>query len=1193
MKMRFPTCVICLLIGTSALAAEGPELIADWSFDDSIPGTVHGTATAKAGGLESPGYPDFAEGNKSLTLAAPSWLSLPSEQKFQFDNGDRITLEAWVRVDSAGENAYIVGKGRTGTSGVDTINQNWALRLRQNKGQMCVNFLFHSRDTDEAKGDWHRWTSNQGISRGSRWHHVAVTYHFGHPESIRGYVDGRAVKGSWDMGGATTQPPMIDDAEVWVGSAMGGNKGNSLAGAVDNVRIYRGEVDSETLLSRFNWIPPELKPPVIPKGKVVVQLYGPVDSISEISTEATGPLTTWQQDEMAFVRLPHKYDDWGIREDWGKTMIVRAWTDIQLPAGDYRFLVRSRGMCNLVVDGNVLTSTPPQPNRSGAHHVVDDLPEVPVPGMRPHWMSDSERIVDYLSDGKSHRVLCEMIVGGPRYRLEFGEACVAVAEGSGMFHLLSSRSQIPLTDEGWLAFVERQSVLMDQLDRTRRVAQNSQLADFWTARHDYARANLVAGASEQTIDSIIDRHIANVNAQAAQQTVAEGDAALFEQQVQPIFDAHCNRCHGQKEQGGLLISNRDRLLEGGESGSAAVVPGKPEESYLFQLISAPADDYRMPPKGDGLTAKEVEVVRQWILSGASMPQPTAHSIQVPELVSDEVFLRRVSLDTVGVPPTSEELQAFLGDKSPDRRAHAVDRLLNDDRWADNWVGYWQDVFAENPNLLKPTLNNTGPFRWWIHEALTDNKPLDRFATELMLMRGSTWGGGTAGFSVASQNDVPMAAKAHVIGSAFLGVNMKCARCHDAPYHDWKQQDLFQMAAMLQRNDLKLPESSTVPAAFFEKQARKSLIEVTLRPGTTVPAHFPFDQLAPEVNDQLLTNSNDTRERLAAQVTASRRFAEVMANRLWKRLMGHALVEPVDDWEGNPPSNPELLAHLADVLIQVDYDVREFARTVMNSNVYQRQAVDLPAGRAPDFEAPYRRRMTAEQIVDSALHVTGNGMKTEPLTMDIEGTLPAETFLHFGQPTRAWEFTTLANERDRPSLALPRAQAIADMLAAFGWRDSRPEPETEREERPNLVQPGVMANGTLSIWLTRLTDEGGITQDLLQPVTVEEMVEGLFQRILTRSPSAEERRRFVEVLKPGFEDRRVPSGEIGTAPEEERFRYVSWSNHLNSEANVIKVQIQELVRQGPPPTRYLRPEWRERAEDAVWSLLNSPEMILIP
>ena len=114
------------------------------------------------------------------------------------------------------------------------------------------------------------------------------------------------------------------------------------------------------------------------------------------------------------------------------------------------------------------------------------------------------------------------------------------------------------------------------------------------------------------------------------------------------------------------------------------------------------------------------------------------------------------------------------------------------------MGYWQDVLAENPNILNPTLNNTGPFRWWIYESLLDNKPMDLFVTELLRMKGSVRFGGPAGFGIASQNDVPMAAKAHVIGSAFLGVNMKCARCHDAPYHAWQQRDLFQMAAMLDR-----------------------------------------------------------------------------------------------------------------------------------------------------------------------------------------------------------------------------------------------------------------------------------------------------------------------------------------------------------------------------------------------------------
>ena len=77
----------------------------------------------------------------------------------------------------------------------------------------------------------------------------------------------------------------------------------------------------------------------------------------------------------------------------------------------------------------------------------------------------------------------------------------------------------------------------------------------------------------------------------------------------------------------------------------------------------------------------------------------------------------------------------------------IDQLLDDPTWADHWVGYWQDVLAENPNLVNPTLNNTGPFRWWLHESFLDNKPFDRFATELILMEGSPLFGGPAVLSV--------------------------------------------------------------------------------------------------------------------------------------------------------------------------------------------------------------------------------------------------------------------------------------------------------------------------------------------------------------------------------------------------------------------------------------------------------------
>ena len=128
-----------------------------------------------------------------------------------------------------------------------------------------------------------------------------------------------------------------------------------------------------------------------------------------------------------------------------------------------------------------------------------------------------------------------------------------------------------------------------------------------------------------------------------------------------------------------------------------------------------------------------------------------------------------------------------------------------------------DLLAENPTLLNASLNSTGPFRWFLHDALRDNKSLDRMVTELIMMRGSTHDGGSAGFGLAGNNDAPMAEKAHILASTFLGIELQCARCHDSPFHSTTQEDLFALAAMLQRKPATPPETSRVPDEFLEKQ----------------------------------------------------------------------------------------------------------------------------------------------------------------------------------------------------------------------------------------------------------------------------------------------------------------------------------------------------------------------------------------
>ncbi|MEM0927485.1 MAG: LamG-like jellyroll fold domain-containing protein, partial [Planctomycetota bacterium] len=251
-----------LSLGSIAVADE-IEPVIRFSFESDLPTTSIGAASIQEGLLRSPRYPDFPSSNRVLELEAPAYLRLPDSggSQFDFDHGDAVTFEAWIRLDRVGDNIAIVSKGRTGRSGYKSINQNWAFRLRKHGGLACPNFLFRSRDGEDHVGDWHRWTATDGFAAGPRWHHVALRYEFGKPGSIVAFVDGRKVDGKWDMGGATDQPPIVDDDDVLVGSTMDGHVGNSLDGAIDNLAIYRELVPDEVLAARYRRIPIEVTPP--------------------------------------------------------------------------------------------------------------------------------------------------------------------------------------------------------------------------------------------------------------------------------------------------------------------------------------------------------------------------------------------------------------------------------------------------------------------------------------------------------------------------------------------------------------------------------------------------------------------------------------------------------------------------------------------------------------------------------------------------------------------------------------------------------------------------------------------------------------------------------------------------------------------------------------------------------------------
>ncbi len=1126
----------------------------------------------------------------------------------QFSQGQSLTVEAWVSVEEMGEgaNRYIIGKGRTGAEGFGKENQNWALRLRGESGEARLSFLFAT--PPEAGGDvWHRWTSAAGIRPRDGWHHVAVSYRFGEPASLRAWIDGAPTGGSWDMGGATDKAPVVDGDAVWIGSALGGAPGNSFIGALDEIAVHRGLTGDEDMAARFRREgPPRViaaeRPPEL--GEIesgVVQLWAHEGAVSHDRWPRGAPgeaVALLRLPDFYLHRLPHRYDDWGIRESWAAPVHLRMAAEVPLPAGRHELLLRTRGLSRVWIDGVQAVETKPHGGSSDGHGPVLPLPEPPAPGMSRVRYGDREhRAPLELGEARSVRVVLESLVGGKKLRADPGEMLLAIRlEHEVGFRLLapSAPGGAAIDPSSMEARRARSEAALRAADaRARREAAASMDA-FWDDRHRRGRA---AAEEHRIAHAGVDGFLAG-KLDAARAAATGGDAAgaaAFHGAVLPVLSRHCLRCHGEKEKGGLRLDSRAGALE-------VIDLADPAASEFLLRLATDDPDERMPPSGARLSAEELATLEEWVGSGAAWPPAPLPAMAEGEPVrlDDAAFARRAFLDTVGVPPSEPELRAFLESDSADKRSELIDRLLADPRLADGWLPFWQDLLAENPNILKPSLNNSGPFRWFLHEALRDGKPLDRIVTELILLRGSEREGGSAGFGFAADNDSPFAEKGHVIASAFLGVEMQCARCHDAPYHESTQRDLYALAAMLAREPLSVPESSTVPAAVFAgREGRPPLIAVTLPPGEPVAPQWPFGDLVDaDSATRWATDPGDPRARLAALVTSpeNRRFAEVSVNHIWRRLIGTGIVEPAHDWESGRPSHPELLAWLADELIASGYDTRHVIRLVMTSDLYSRAGGGRNREASPEarlFVAPDRRRMSAEQVVDSLYAASGRTMEVEELTFDPDGRRPATTMISLGKPLRAWEFASLSNERDRPSLALPRAQAVSDVLQAFGWSPSRAAPVHRREQAPDVLQPGVLANSTLSSWVSQAADGSDLADLAVHAQSPEALVESLYLRFLGRRPEPGERSTAVNVLADGFGERLVPDAEIVRPIPPDPLRRVSWTNHLNKEANAIKLVAEQRARAGDPGDPRLRVGWRERYEDLIWALINSPEFVWLP
>ncbi len=419
-----------------------------WSFDDAAPlkpfvktglldVRVEGGVSLKQPGPGSAASVLFSSENRGLEFnGKKSVIKVTdpgSKSVLDFDKGEALTLEAWVKIKSIsdGRYVYVVGKGRTNNKGVAAGNQSYALRLEGRGGKASVSFLFRNReDAAPASGDFHRWTTTTGFLPDSQWHHVAVSYRFGTKDSVRGYIDGRELTGEWDLKGATDKAPVVDDDELWIGSSMGVSEASTFEGSLDEVAIYRKALPLERMQARVIRRPTAEQPPLpelsSPRDEVLVEVIEGLADKPSWDTAFNEPSDAYFEPAFAFFDLPSMYSDKGIRVDRSSPLALRARCRLTYPAGKYRLLVRTLRFGRLFIDGNLVVATPVRNHRSDGHGDLYDLASKLAPGSRPLFPGSAEEQAVVELDGAEHEFRFEIYVGGQKRRLELGETSVSI-----------------------------------------------------------------------------------------------------------------------------------------------------------------------------------------------------------------------------------------------------------------------------------------------------------------------------------------------------------------------------------------------------------------------------------------------------------------------------------------------------------------------------------------------------------------------------------------------------------------------------------------------------------------------------------------------------------------------------------------------------------------------------------------------
>ena len=349
------------------------------------------------------------------------------------------------------------------------------------------------------------------------------------------------------------------------------------------------------------------------------------------------------------------------------------------------------------------------------------------------------------------------------------------------------------------------------------------------------------------------------------------------------------------------------------------------------------------------------------------------NIRPSVLTTDDVFIRRVYLDTIGRLPTSDEVKTFLTDTRPEKRSKLIDMLLETPEWVDLRTLKLADMLRIHPRRLgNGTFGERGAtlFHEWVREAVAQNRPYDEVVRELLTARGSTYQHGPTNYYRIEQQP---AGRAETTAQVFLGIRLSCARCHKHPFDQWTTDDYWNFAAFTGKVGVRGGELYNEQVVYYDPTGRVINQSVQGNRGEIAQPTFLG-------GESLSTNyQGDVLQVLANWMTSSTNpyFAKATVNRLWSQYFGRGIVDPVDDMRATtPPSVEGLLEALADDFVQSGFDTRHIIRRILNSRTYQLSAVPNETNQLDDrfFSRFYPRPMVAQVLLDVLNDVTGTEEK---------------------------------------------------------------------------------------------------------------------------------------------------------------------------------------------------------------------------